>query len=98
MSSSNPILKQLTQGKKSNKSSINLKLPALPECVKQVFQNAKPKQYIDVVIFATGIALMLKFGKTIADTIDNQMPTEKSMMDMMKNMQAGGPGMAPAPM
>ena len=40
---------------------------------------------------------MYRFGKSAADTIDNQMPTEKSMMDMMKQMQ-GPPGMPPPPM
>ena len=40
---------------------------------------------------------MYKFGKSMAETIDNQMPTEKSMMEMMKGMQ-GGPGMPPPTM
>jgi hypothetical protein len=39
---------------------------------------------------------MLRFGKSVAETIDNQMPTEKGMMDMMRSMQ-GGPGMPPPP-
>ena len=50
---------------------------------------------MDVAVFAVGIYLMYKFGQTVADSIDNQMPTEKSMMDMMKSMQPGGAGMPP---
>ena len=41
---------------------------------------------------------MYKFGKGVAETIDNQMPTEKGMMDMMKSMQGGPGGMMPPPM
>jgi hypothetical protein len=29
---------------------------------------------------------MFKWGKSVADTIDNQMPTEKGIMEMMKGM------------
>ena len=39
---------------------------------------------VDLVLFSAGIYLMYKFGKTVAESLDNQMPTEKSMMDMMK--------------
>ena len=39
--------------------------------------------------FSIGIYLMYKFGKEVAETIDNQMPTEKGMMDMMQSMQGG---------
>jgi hypothetical protein len=39
---------------------------------------------------------MYRFGRSAAETIDNQMPTEKNMMEMMRSMQ--GPGMGPPPM
>ena len=48
---------------------------------------------VDIALFSAGIYVMYRFGKYAADTIDNQMPTEKGMMDMMKSM--GGPGGAP---
>jgi hypothetical protein len=51
---------------------------------------------VDVAIFGVGIYIMYRFGKSVAETIDNQMPTEKGMMDMMRNM--GGPGMPPSPL
>ena len=43
------------------------------------------------------MVLIYKYGKGMAEAIDNQMPTEKSMMEMMKGMQ-GGPGGMPPPM
>lgn len=52
---------------------------------------------VDIVLFSAGIYLMYRFGKAMAETLDNQMPTEKNMMEMMKQMQ-GPPGMPPAPM
>ena len=67
------------------------------EQVRKTWKSTKPKQMFDIVIFTLGIYLMYKFGKAVAETIDNQMPTEKSMMDMMRNMQ-GPPGMPPPPM
>ena len=60
-------------------------------------KNTKPKQVVDLTIFAAVIFLMYRFGREVASQIDNQMPTEKSMMDMMKSMQ-GPPGMPPPPM
>jgi hypothetical protein len=68
------------------------------DAVKKALKNTKSKQVVDLVLFTAGIYLMFKFGKSVADTIDNQMPTEKSMMDMMRSMQGGAPGMPPAPM
>ena len=63
--------------------------------MKKSLGKTSPKQALDIVLFAAGIYVMYRFGKSVADTIDNQMPTEKSMMEMMKQMQ--GPGMMPPP-
>ena len=80
-------------------SGVLSKLKAIPgvEQVSKAAKNTKPKQVVDVVIFSVGIYLMYKFGRSVAETIDNQMPTEKSMMEMMRSMQ-GPPGMPPPPM
>ena len=59
------------------------KLPGV-EPLAKAMKTTKPKQYVDICIFAVGIYLMYRFGKAVADQIDLQMPTEKSMMDMMK--------------
>lgn len=91
MDSNKQLLKSLTQGKTAAKQS-SFQIPGL-ESLRKVLKNTKSKQVIDLAIFSVGIYLMFKFGKTVAETIDNQMPTEKSMMDMMKSMQ--GPGMMP---
>jgi hypothetical protein len=62
----------------------NLKgLPGVGQAQKAM-KNVKPKQMVDLTIFAVGIYIMYKFGKAVGDAIDNQMPTEKSMMDMMR--------------
>ena len=94
MADNKQLLKSLSQGKQSSKG-ISVQVPGL-DVIKKMLKKTSPKQVVDVVIFSAGIYLMYKFGKSVAETIDNQMPTEKGMMDMMKNMQ--GPGMPPAPM
>ena len=71
------------------------KVPGV-EKLQKTLKATKPKQAVDIAVFALGIYLMYRCGKAIADTLDNQMPTEKSMMEMMKSMQ--GPGMMPPPM
>ena len=101
------LLKSLTQGGKpstANKSGSPLtgvltKLKGLPgvSTLSKAAKDTKPKQILDFAVFTVGIYLMYKFGKAVAETIDNQMPTEKSMMDMMRSMQ-GPPGMPPPPM
>ena len=45
------------------------------------------RQMLDFTIFATGVYLMYKFGKGMNESIENQMPTEKKMMEMMREMQ-----------
>ena len=64
------------------------------ETVKKALKKTSPKQMFDVVLFTAGIYLMYKFGKGVADSLDNQMPTEKSMMEMMRGMPGPG-GMGP---
>ncbi len=84
------ILKQLSQGKDPRESSAySFKIPGSEKLTKAI-KNTKPKLVVDVVLFAAGIFLMYKFGKIVAEELDNQMPTEKSMMEMMKSMQPQG--------
>ncbi len=68
------------------------------EAVRKVIKKTSTKQVVDLAIFSAGIFVMYRFGKGVAETIDNQMPTEKSMIDMMKGMGGmGGPGAPPSP-
>lgn len=85
MSDNKQLLKSLSQSKGSEKkqSSSPLTVPGL-ETVKKQFAKVSAKQAVDLILFSAGIYLMYKFGKSVADTIDNQMPTEKNMMEMMK--------------
>ena len=57
--------------------------------MKSFFAKSSKKQALDMALFSVGIVVMYKFGKSVADSLDNQMPTEKSMMDMMKQMPGG---------
>lgn len=52
---------------------------------------------VDVTLFVAGIFVMYKWGKSMAETIDGYMPTEKNTLEMMKNAQ-GGMGGLPSPM
>ena len=93
MESNKQLLKSLSQGKGTSQDSalskMMAKLKGLPAfaSVQKTIKNTKPKQVVDITIFAAVIFLMFKFGKVVADQIDNQMPSEKSMMDMMRSMQ-----------
>ncbi|MFN9908272.1 MAG: hypothetical protein ACK56F_19450 [bacterium] len=105
MDQNKQLLKQLSQGKSGQpekKSAVSRLMESaknIPgvEAIRKTAKNTNTKQVVDVAIFTVGIYLMYKFGQAVAETIDNQMPTEKSMMDMMRSMQ-GGPGMPPPPM
>lgn len=88
------LLKSLSSANTSSKKAA-VTIPGA-EAIKKLLKKTSAKQVVDVVLFASGIFLMYKFGKSAADTLDNQMPTEKSMLDMVKSMQ-GGPGMGPQP-
>lgn len=83
MDSNKQALKQLSFGKAAEKKSAGITIPGL-ESIKKSLGKTGPKQIIDLVLFSAGIYIMYKFGKSVADTIDNQMPTEKGMMEMMK--------------
>ncbi len=86
------LLKSLSGKGSANKgSAVDGMLSALKKVpgvsdISKSFKAAKPKQMVDLAIFTLGIYLMYRFGKAVAETIDNQMPTEKSMIDMMKSM------------
>ena len=82
------LMKDLIQGKgaaPSGSRKIALNLPGL-EALKKQLNKASAKQMVDIVLFSAGIYLMYRFGKAMAETLDNQMPTEKNMMEMMKQM------------
>jgi hypothetical protein len=85
MDNNKQILKQLSQGSSAQSSSRSSYVPNF-DAVKKLFKKTNKKQVLDVLLFSVGIYAMFRFGKTVAETIDNQMPTEKSMMDMMKGM------------
>lgn len=96
MDSNKQLLKSLTQSKDTS-AKPTFQIPGM-EAAKKVWKNTKSKQVVDLVIFTAGIYLMFKFGKSVAETIDGHLPTEKSMMEMMKSMQGGPGGMPPPPM
>ena len=54
------------------------------EALRKGIKATKPKQVVDITIFALGIYLMYKFGRSVAQTIDNQMPTEDNMKDVLR--------------
>ena len=79
------LLKSLTQaGNASSGFSKPNAISKLREAMLKQMKTVKSKQVVDVTFFAIGILVMYKFGKLLAETIDNQMPSEKSMMDMMR--------------
>lgn len=88
------LLKKLAEGKVESSASKSFTVPGL-ESVKKVFAKTSKKQAIDIALFSLGIYVMFKFGKSLGDKIDEQMPTEKGVMDMMRGMQGGMP---PSPM
>lgn len=96
MESNKKLLQSLSAGK-SGSSSSKFSLPAIPglAALKKQLKGTKPKQVVDIVVFSATIYAMYFFGKKIADSLDSQMPTEKSMMDMMKQMGPQGMGGAP---
>ena len=96
MDSNKNLLKSLSQGKPATSAKTSITIPGL-EIVKKALKNVKGKQVADLVLFTAGIYLMFRFGKNAAQTLDNQMPTEKSMMEMMQSMQPGMGG-PPSPM
>ena len=81
-------MKDLSNGKSPASTSwgAKIKIPG-SEQVSKLLKNTKPKVVVDLVLFSAGILLMYKFGKMVAEELDNQMPSEKSMMEMMKTMQ-----------
>ena len=91
------ILKDLSNGKSPSSSSwgASIKIPGSDQVAKLI-KKTKPKLVVDLVLFSAGILLMYKFGKLVAEELDSQMPTEKSMMEMMKQMQPPQ-GMPPMP-
>ena len=78
------LLKSLSSAQPASKKS-SVTLPGA-ETLKKLMKKTSAKQIVDVVLFSTGIYLMYRFGKSAADSLENQMPTEKSMLDMVKGM------------
>ena len=70
--------------------------------VLQKFKKNLPSQktMIDVALFGVALYVIWEYGKDIADAVDKAVPTEKDMLDMMREQQAqqqmgmgGPPGM-----
>ena len=80
------ILKELSSGKSGKTTGgrkLAINIPGL-DALKKSLAKTSTKQAVDIALFTVGIYIMYRFGKSVAQTLDNQMPTEKSMMDMMK--------------
>ena len=91
----NVLLKQISKSQDSDRSSsYKFSMPGLDK-LKKLMGKASKKQVVDLALFSAGIYVMYVFGKKVADSIDDQMPTEKSVMDMMKQVPNGG---MPSPM
>ncbi len=97
MESNKQLLQSLTKGSSSGPHKANALSKFRENMLKQL-KTVQAKQVADITVFAVGIFIMYKFGRTIAEAIDNQMPSEKSMMDMMRQYGGGAPGMPPPPM
>jgi len=63
------FLKSLTQGSSADTKS-KLAIPGL-DLVKKALKKTSKKQIVDVALFSAGIYVMFKFGKSVAETIDN---------------------------
>ena len=84
------VLKQLTQGKETK---AKMAIPGL-ENARKVLSKVNKKQVLDIALFSAALYTMYYFGKTISDSLEEQMPSEKNVMEMMK--QAGAaPGLPP---
>ena len=96
MEANKQLLKSLAQGSTSGASKPNALTKMRDQMMKQL-KAVKGKQVADIAMFTVGIVVMYKFGRALAEVIDNQMPSEKSMMEMMRSY-GGAPGMPPPPM
>ena len=71
MDNSNSILlRQISKGKEAPSASYKLTIPGL-EAMKKLLGKTSKKNAIDMVLFSAGIYLMYRFGKSVADSIDN---------------------------
>ncbi len=43
---------------------------------------------MNIGFFFGAMIIMWKYGKTMSDSVENQIPTEKKMMELMREMQA----------
>ena len=66
------LLKNISKGQEpKGQSSWGIdKVPGVAS-VKKFMGKSTKKQAFDLVLFSAGILLMYKFGKSVADTIDN---------------------------
>jgi hypothetical protein len=48
---------------------------------------------VDVALFSASIYLILKFGKKVGETIENELPTEQKMLEMIQQQSGGMPPM-----
>ena len=96
MESNKQYLKSLSMGGSAPQKQPNA-LSKIRQATMKHLKTVKAKQVADVTLFAAAIFIMYQFGRVIGNAIDNQMPSEKSMMDMMRQY-GGAPGMPPPPM
>jgi hypothetical protein len=78
------LLKQLGKpsGPGANKSKILSSLPGM-ETLQKTFKKTTKKQYLDVALFSVALIVMYHFGKEISSRIDEWVPSEQQIMDMM---------------
>ena len=99
MSDNQSVLKQL----KAKQQTINLnaskkggsvfsKLPGYSFFYK-TFGQISAKQYLDISLFCGGVFVLYKHGNTISGALDNIMPNEQKMNEMVKEMQNQPGGM-----
>ena len=58
----------------------------IPSIVKDTVGNVSKKQWLDIGLFVGGIYCMYKFGGVVSEQIDNFMPNEEQMQQMMQEM------------
>ena len=81
-----------TKGAKSNNKAKNAEEEAkqanpaikyIKESTPEWMKKPQAKTAFDVALFGVCALVIIKFGKTMATTLDENCPTEKSIMDMM---------------
>ena len=86
------VLKSLKQKQQSLNSkstraggSVFTKIPGY-KLFQSTFGQISAKQYLDISLFCGGMWVMYKYGNTISKSIDEIMPNEQKMNEMIKEM------------